>query len=76
MQTLGNREENTAEGNLVMDCELLCLNEESIVVFCQTLIGLMLMRQVKAQSLLFPEEAALAFVFVLIIAIKYDHSKC
>lgn len=57
-----------------MNCELLCLNEYSAGVLRQTLIGL-LIRQVKLRPLLFPQDAALAFVSALIIAIKCDHSK-
>lgn len=57
-----------------MNCELLCFNEYSAGVLCQTLIGL-LIRQVKLCPLLFPQDAALAFVSALIIAIKCDHSK-
>lgn len=55
-QTLENREQNSAKRNLVMDCELLCLNEESIVVLSQTLIGLLLMRQVKAHSFYYSQK--------------------
>lgn len=61
MQTLGNREEISAKGNLVIDWELLCLNEQSIVVLSQTLIGLLLIRQVKAQSFIIPRRSSACF---------------
>lgn len=61
MQTFGNNKEISAEGNFVPDCKLLCLNEQSIAILCQTLIGLPLIRQVKAQSCIIPRRCSACF---------------
>lgn len=45
---------------VVMNCELLCLNEHSAGVLCQTLISL-LIRQVKALSFIIPTRRSTCF---------------
>lgn len=57
----GNGEEISAKGNVVIDCEPLCFNEQSVVVLCQTLIGLPLIRQVKAGSFIIPRRSCTCF---------------
>lgn len=48
-------------GNFVIDCKLLCFNEQSIVVLWQTLIGLPLIRQVKARPFIIPRRSGACF---------------
>lgn len=61
MQTLGSKKEISAKGDFVIHCEVLCLNEESVVLLCQTLIGAPLIRQVKAQSFIIPRRSSTCF---------------
>lgn len=69
MQFLENKKEIIAEG------KQLCLNEQDMAILCQVLIGLPLIRRVKAQSCIIPRRNSTCFCSSANNIHKYDHSK-